>query len=688
MKIKFKITIKPVIVSFISCQLALQSHVIAADTNIAEPIIITATRIEAATNISTTNTTIISKAQIINSTATSLPELLAQEAGIQTRHLYGNNSSRSNIDIRGFGATASTNALILLDGRRLNDIDLAAIDLSSIPMHNIERIEISRGTGSVLYGDGAVGGTINIITKKPGKQGTRGRASLSAGSYDSHEINASMENINGPVAYNLAASTEKSDGYRDNNRYRQDKFQSDIRFTRDNGEVFIKLGADDQSLGLPGERTVDPNIPVNELLADRKGSSNPDDYANRKGYNLTLGVTHFVSSNTEVIVDLGYRNKNEQAFFDDYDFGGLFASYLDTDLATWSFTPRLRSNNALFGTKGKTTLGLDYYDSGYESDRALNPATINQPIHQVDLDQKSMAVYAEHIILPTDKISYTFGARLQHVNTAAKDQFNPAAPGASVFDAQAMDNENNDTEHGLKAGLNYQLDKQINLYANINRSFRMGTVDETFATFPGRFTFLTPQTSVGLDAGFKLKKDKLSLHTGFYVMKLKNEIHFDPVTFSNINLDPTRRYGVELSSQYQASRYLNLNFNLAYTKATFTDGVFAGNTVPLVAEKTATLTALWKLSPMTNFTGTLNYVGEKWFDNDQNNRFEKIPAHTTVDAKLRHRLKDWELAAQVNNLFDKQYFEYGVKSTFTPGRYNAYPLPERNFLISISKAFD
>jgi iron complex outermembrane receptor protein len=100
------------------------------------------------------------------------------------------------------------------------------------------------------------------------------------------------------------------------------------------------------------------------------------------------------------------------------------------------------------------------------------------------------------------------------------------------------------------------------------------------------------------------------------------------------------------------------------------------------------LTALWKLSSTTHFSGTLNYVGEKWFDNDQSNSFDKIPAYTTVDTKLRYRFNDWELAAQINNLFNKEYFEYGVKSTFTMGRYNAYPLPQRNYLISVSKTFD
>src|SRR5437016_9460656 len=88
------------------------------------------------------------------------------------KDLFGNNASNTSIDLRGFGATGPQNTLILLDGRRLNDIDLSGVQWSAIPLSSIERIEILRGTGAVLYGDNASAGVVNIVTRSPLRQGS------------------------------------------------------------------------------------------------------------------------------------------------------------------------------------------------------------------------------------------------------------------------------------------------------------------------------------------------------------------------------------------------------------------------------------------------------------------------------------------------------------------------------------
>ena len=102
-----------------------------------------------------------------------MPRYCARRRAIAVRDYYGN-GARTSVDMRGFGETAPVNTLVLIDGRRINLPDLSGADWSQIAKEDVERIEILRGSGSVLYGDNAAGGVRNIITKKAKKPiGTR-----------------------------------------------------------------------------------------------------------------------------------------------------------------------------------------------------------------------------------------------------------------------------------------------------------------------------------------------------------------------------------------------------------------------------------------------------------------------------------------------------------------------------------
>ncbi len=119
------------------------------------------------------------------------------------------------VDIRGMGETASSNVLVMVDGFRLNPPDLAGPDFSTIAIDEIERIEIVRGAASVVYGSGAVGGVINIVTKR-GKKEPSARLYSAYGSYDTFDGRASgggqIQNLN----FSVNADYYDTDGYRDN----------------------------------------------------------------------------------------------------------------------------------------------------------------------------------------------------------------------------------------------------------------------------------------------------------------------------------------------------------------------------------------------------------------------------------------------------------------------------------------
>jgi len=127
-----------------------------------DEVVVTATRTEMKLLDAPVHISIITSEEIANSGAKNLADLFSDQVSTVVRD-YGTTGSLKNVSIRG---SSSGGVLVLLDGVRLNDSRQGSIDLSLIPIENVERIEIVRGGTSAIYGSDAVGGVINIITKK------------------------------------------------------------------------------------------------------------------------------------------------------------------------------------------------------------------------------------------------------------------------------------------------------------------------------------------------------------------------------------------------------------------------------------------------------------------------------------------------------------------------------------------
>ena len=386
-----------------------------------------------------TASTVITAEEIAHSPAQTLQEIIAQTPGVQLTSLFGGvNGAKTSVDLRGFGAFATSNTLVLINGRRLNDIDMAGVDFSTIPRDSIERIEITRGnSGAVLYGDNAVGGVINIVLKNGvGGPPVAMRAEAGVGSFNQRMASVSTALNSGPWSTSFYGNAIKSDGYRENNALDQRNGVGNLNYTTPDLKAFLTVTGDDQKLGFPGGRIVDPSIGVNELVTNRRGAATPFDYGNQQGASATAGFTKTLWNGAELIVDGGVRKKDTQSGF----FGtvplasplpSFSSTYNDASLQTWSITPRLSVKNSIFGTPSQILTGIDYYDATFRQDRGAFKGL--QPTHIYDLSQQTLAGYWQHTLglLPTTDFSY--GARIQNTSLSARDRYDGNAPGCAIF---------------------------------------------------------------------------------------------------------------------------------------------------------------------------------------------------------------------------------------------------------------
>nr|WP_167533282.1 TonB-dependent receptor [Bradyrhizobium cajani] len=645
-------------------------------------------------------TTVITAADIAHAPSQTLAEIIAtQVPGAQITTLYGGQiGAKTGVDLRGFGAFATANTLVLINGRRLNDVDMAQVDLSTIPLNAIERIEITRGnSGAVLYGDNAVGGVINIVTRNGvGGPPIAARIEAGFGSFDTRLGNVSTALNSGPWSTSFYGNAAKTDGYRDNNRYVQENGVGNLNYTTPGLTAFLTVTGDNQELRLPGGRTVDPSIGVDELVTNRRGTSTPFNYANQQGFSATAGLTKTLANGVDLIVDGSMRDKKQQSVFfsSPAPIPAFFTStFVDADLTTWSITPRLSVKSLLLGLPSQLLTGIDYYDASYRQDRGAGQGLA--PWHNYDLRQQTVAGYVQHTlgVAPTTDISY--GARVQTIRLSARDNFDLTAPFNA--DIGALPLRSDETQYALHLGAEHRLNDVFSLFGRAARAFRTPDVDERVSSGPSFDPFFNPlpqtfqlktQTSQDVEGGLRIKAGGLQIQSSLYLMDLTNEVHFNPILFYNTNLDPTRRYGSETTVSYRVNDALLLRSGMAYTRSVFREGVWAGNDVPLVSRYTASAGITWNIwQNYVVLDATARFWSERRMDNDQAGTQKPIPANGTIDLKLSGQYERYFWSLSVNNILNALYYDYAIASTFTDGRFSAYPLPGRTYLLKAGATF-
>jgi len=479
----------------------------------------------------------------------------------------------------------------------------------------------------------------------------------------------------------VTASGLDSSNYRANNNIAQNNLEADLRTDVGHGEAALKLGADNQSLRYPGPRRVDPSIAMNELVTDPRGTSTPLDYGKRDGGHVSLGTTQQLYFG-QLAGELSYRDTKQKAYFDWYC--GCGGTYLDTSLNLLSFTPRVKIPYQLGNSGNEVVVGMDIADWHYDSIRSTSPDPLSTPTAHILATQSNRALYVQNTSQLATDTKLTLGARAQQVDYRASDTVNPAAYGSG---SQGR------TVNAFEIGLRQNLNRDLSLFGRIGHSFRIATVDEIFDQYGGslgdsKITILEPQTSQDSEAGIDYQSGNDKVRVAVFQMKLNNEIYYNAITYTNMNLSPTRRYGLELEGTHNYTGALGVTVAYSYTVAKFREGTYgginvSGDNIPLVPRQRLSLSPSWKVSEKTTLSGNANYVSQQYFDNDPANTFgQKMPAYTTVDMKLSHREGSWLLAAAANNLFNEKYFTYAVAGAPLSGVYNAYPMQQRNYTLN------
>ncbi|MCK4727593.1 MAG: TonB-dependent receptor, partial [Desulfobacterales bacterium] len=216
-----------------------------------EEVVVTATKTEEKRKDVPNSLVVMDEMDIEESSAKSLGELLANELGIDWRTQGNYGGAAEAIHIRGMSGNATQ---IFVNGVSINSPSLGLADVGRIPLNNIERIEVVKGSGSLLYGSGAMGGTVNIITKRPKRDRMDLKVSGGYGTEDTYQVSAEQGMfVLGDFGYYLTANRRETDGFRDNSDLEHQDVSLKLVFEKGNA-LDISLYGDyiERDYGIPG----------------------------------------------------------------------------------------------------------------------------------------------------------------------------------------------------------------------------------------------------------------------------------------------------------------------------------------------------------------------------------------------------------------------------------------------------
>ena len=552
-------------------------------------------------------------------------EFLNQSTSVVTMPSYGNRFSQK-IDMRGYGiGDGYENIVVVVDGRRMNNVDMVPQLLSSIPIDSIDKIEIVKGAGSVEYGDGANAGVISITTKDftganitvyGGSNGT-GYGSLGAGYADDL------------FSFSAFADYFETDGQRDLQASdKQDSGRSK------NGSFDLKLYLVD-------------NLEL------------------RAGWAATRINTNYAGSLTKA----EYEDDPTQATTSGYDTHQHF----DTDL--WSFglgydfTSNWSVDTNLFTVDTETEYGSSASQADYDYDSGdLTVKYKKNALHvafsasffkgerdgygsRTSKDNLAGFVKADYFY---DDHSFSAGARVEEVTYKYRPE-----TGSNLKEDETLE--------AYELGYNYKLTNEQSIFASFAHSFQAPNIDRFFATTypPPTFApvvafngFIDPMKANTYNVGYNYFTENNKFKAVLFYADITDEIYYTG-GFSgvNTNLDETSKLGFELYDKYLILENLFISGNYTYVEAEIDkddNQNIEDKTLPGVPKHNLSASIGYMPTTQSKVILAHTYRSSAYAMEDFENRFDqKQEVYNSTDVTVSYSFDKVELFAKVQNLLDE-----------------------------------
>jgi len=678
--------------------------------NAQSTVIVSGSRFEENLNEVPANVQVITREEIAESTSNNIPDILSQIGGLNVRNTNGGQLNLgATIDMGGYGVTANSTTLILVNGQKINPIDSSSVSWESIPLDSINRIEILHGGASVQYGNGAIGGVINIITN--GGKRDLNQVSTSYGSFNTLVNNAIFRNTLEQTTLQLSANTSNSNGWRQNssaNAYAFDAKVTQALGGKNNvyADVFYSYSNQQNPGGVVGQ--VGQGNPQSAKFNNIGSGTGANNTGIRAGLAKELGSTF----NLEV--DGFYSNKNtffNQPYYSTEASGIGDYPYISpsfTKFQGWqgNFTPRIKGD---FGSFGTSILGYEFNKASQSSSNTYS-AVMNQTaanvyppgpwgVASLPLQGAANASLYNQSIYFIQKLPITNGIE---VNGGYRYQTQSAtASGTDIWNGAANDSQTYSANAGDVA-LNFRYLEGQRIYIKWNQSYRFPNVDEFWgwskngggSTFGG---ILKPQTAQTYELGGNWQVLKSNLTASIFSSVSQNEIMYNPSTFINSNSPyEINRNGVIFNALTALTPQLSVGAGGTVQHAFYASGPYQNQSIPQVpnlllnARATYTLTSNWSVG------GVVNYVGNQHYDASPvyYNSLATMPSYTVADIYTNYKFGNWDARLTIKNVGNVQYSSYGGYGFVTgPNSNNAnnyfyYPNDPRSVFVSAKYSFN